>query len=96
MQKVVVPLVAVLCLGFMGFIGYLFMTGNKKPQQQVPVVAQAPPVVQQQQQQPARPASGPQVGQLAPDILGQDVDGKEFKLSDYRGKIVVLDFWGFW
>ena len=36
------------------------------------------------------------VGQPAPDIVGRDVDGKEIKLSDYRGKVVVLDFWGRW
>ena len=27
---------------------------------------------------------------------GEDVDGVAFKLSDYRGKVVVLDYWGFW
>jgi hypothetical protein len=37
-----------------------------------------------------------QVGQLAPDIVGSDFDGVAFKLSDYRGKVVVLDFWGDW
>jgi hypothetical protein len=36
------------------------------------------------------------VGKVAPDIEGQDLDGKKFKLSDYRGKVVVLDFWAFW
>jgi hypothetical protein len=36
------------------------------------------------------------IGKVAPDIEGQDVDGKKFKLSDYRGKVVVLDFWGDW
>ncbi len=36
------------------------------------------------------------VGKVAPDIVGWDVDGVAFKLSDYRGKVVVLDFWGFW
>lgn len=36
------------------------------------------------------------VGKPAPEIQGQDVDGKEFKLSDYRGKVVMLDFWGDW
>jgi len=36
------------------------------------------------------------VGKVAPDIEGEDLDGKEFKLSDYRGKVVVLDFWGDW
>ena len=33
------------------------------------------------------------VGKQAPDIEGQDQDGKPFKLSDYRGKVVLLDFW---
>jgi len=33
------------------------------------------------------------VGKPAPEIVGQDIDGKPFKLSDYRGKVVVVDFW---
>jgi hypothetical protein len=37
-----------------------------------------------------------QIGMEVPDIVGEDVDGVAFKLSDYRGKVVVLDFWGFW
>ena len=36
------------------------------------------------------------VGKTAPDFATQDVEGVAFKLSDYRGKVVVLDFWGFW
>ena len=36
------------------------------------------------------------VGATAPEITGVDLDGKEFSLSDYRGKIVFLDFWGDW
>jgi hypothetical protein len=35
------------------------------------------------------------VGKQAPDIEGEDQDGKRFKLSDYRGKVVLLDFWSF-
>lgn len=37
-----------------------------------------------------------QVGKPAPDIEGEDLEGKKFKLSDYRGKVVLLDFWGHW
>jgi hypothetical protein len=33
------------------------------------------------------------VGKQAPDIEGADQDGKRFKLRDYRGKVVLLDFW---
>lgn len=36
------------------------------------------------------------IGMQAPEIEGQDLDGVPFKLSDYRGKVVVLDFWGNW
>lgn len=36
------------------------------------------------------------VGKVAPDIAGEDIDGVKFKLSDYRGKVIVLDFWGDW
>jgi len=33
------------------------------------------------------------VGKEAQDIEGADQDGKRFKLSDYRGKVVLLYFW---
>jgi hypothetical protein len=33
------------------------------------------------------------VGKVAPEIEGADQDGVRFKLSDYRGKVVLLDFW---
>jgi hypothetical protein len=41
-------------------------------------------------------AEGLEVGQVAPEIVGQDLEGVPFKLSDYRGRVVVLDFWGNW
>ncbi len=36
------------------------------------------------------------VGKPAPDIIGEDMDGAGLKLSDYRGKVVLLSFWGEW
>ena len=36
------------------------------------------------------------VGDVAPEISGEDLDGVAFNLSDYRGKVVLLDFWGHW
>lgn len=36
------------------------------------------------------------IGKVTPEIEGEDVDGTSFKISDYRGKVILLDFWGHW
>ncbi|MFT7485890.1 MAG: hypothetical protein ACI9F9_001742, partial [Candidatus Paceibacteria bacterium] len=36
------------------------------------------------------------IGMVAPDIQGTDLDGTAFNLSDYKGKIIFVDFWGDW
>ncbi len=36
------------------------------------------------------------VGKVAPDIVGEDIGGDQLKLSSFRGKIVMLTFWGHW
>ena len=36
--------------------------------------------------------AGQQGGQLAPDFTLKDINGREFSLSDFRGKVVILDF----
>ena len=35
-------------------------------------------------------------GHVAPEIVGRDLDGRTLKLSDFRGKVVVLVFSGNW
>jgi peroxiredoxin len=37
-----------------------------------------------------------QVGKPAPDIVMPNPDGKTMKLSDLKGKIVLIDFWASW
>ncbi len=37
-----------------------------------------------------------QVGKSAPEIAGVDENGKPMKLSSFRGRVVLLDFWGEW
>lgn len=37
-----------------------------------------------------------QVGRPAPPIVGKTLDGTSLKLEDYRGKVVVVVFWGSW
>ena len=36
------------------------------------------------------------VGDIAPDFVAEDVNGKIVKLSDFAGKPVVLKFWATW
>lgn len=36
------------------------------------------------------------VGRKAPEITGQDADGKPMKLSQFHGKVVLVSFWGHW
>ncbi len=35
-------------------------------------------------------------GAQAIDFTGATIDGHEFSLSDYKGKVVLVDFYGFW
>ncbi len=36
------------------------------------------------------------IGRTAPQIEGEDIAGKPMKLSDFRGKVVVVSFWATW
>lgn len=37
-----------------------------------------------------------QPGRPAPDLIGTNPEGKEIKLSDLKGKVVLIDFWATW
>jgi peroxiredoxin len=51
----------------------------------------------EQQQSEAQQASATMwVGKTAPEISLPDVNGNEVKLSSYRGKYVLVDFWASW
>ncbi|MFX3623345.1 MAG: peroxiredoxin family protein [Ectobacillus sp.] len=39
---------------------------------------------------------GLQIGKEAPDFELQTVDGKQVKLSDFKGKKVIVNFWATW
>jgi len=37
-----------------------------------------------------------QIGMSAPDFESIDENGAKWRLSDYKGKVIVVDFWGNW
>lgn len=41
-------------------------------------------------------ASAMKVGDAVQDFARADIAGKQIKLSDYRGKLVLLNFWATW
>lgn len=67
----------------------------------VAVVAMCPLLASQTSPQPRQPAlqpaqPTPQPGQPAPDFTLPDSTGSPIKLSAYKGKVVLLDFWATW
>lgn len=38
----------------------------------------------------------PEIGEQAPEIILTNQEGKQVKLSDLRGKMVLIDFWASW
>ncbi|MEO6254626.1 MAG: TlpA disulfide reductase family protein [Ferruginibacter sp.] len=49
-----------------------------------------------QTQTPPTPAGTPAIGDMAPEITMNDVNGNPFSLSQLRGKYVLVDFWASW
>lgn len=45
---------------------------------------------------PAVPSRAEQTEKAAPEWQLNDVDGKPLKSADFKGKVVVLDFWATW
>ena len=52
-------------------------------------------IVEQNKPKPTQ-AGMPGIGSIAPDFSMNDTEGKPFKLSQLRGKYVLVDFWASW
>ncbi len=49
-----------------------------------------------EEQRPSILPAYARLGQPAPELQAIDLDGRPIRLADYRGRVVVLDFWSYW
>lgn len=63
---------------------------------EAPIISNKMPEMDQNDRGKQEISDTVKVGLQAPNFTIQDEKGKEWKLSDYKGKVVLLDFWGFW
>ena len=49
-----------------------------------------------QQQQQEQPAVESWIGKTVPELVMQDINGKDISISSFRGKYLLIDFWASW
>ncbi len=90
-RSVVLPLVVVGAIaGAIWWIDYRPESGSS------PYDARFGPVEMPAALAPAGMAVEAKKGSLAPDFLLMELDGGDFRLSDLRGKAVIVNFWATW
>jgi thiol-disulfide isomerase/thioredoxin len=65
-------------------VGYMLLSGHPEEKANSQVVL------------PGTPVSNTAAIRVPPDADIRTVDGRSIKLSDYRGKVLVVDFWATW
>ncbi|HKS41112.1 MAG TPA: TlpA disulfide reductase family protein [Blastocatellia bacterium] len=78
-------IIATVVVGVMvATIGYTLLTGHSDVKTESKLVL------------PGTPVSDPGSQVAPPDYDVPTIDGRTIKLSDYRGKVLVMDFWATW
>ena len=54
------------------------------------------PIVAERYKVETSPASSTSIGAMAPELAFENPEGKIMKLSDLKGKVVLIDFWASW
>jgi thiol-disulfide isomerase/thioredoxin len=85
---VVAAMIAVLCL--------LQLRSTEPSTVDTSVPGPADPAVRDVANDPDEPVVGHRVGNVAPSFSLRSLADESTSLSDYRGRIVILDFWASW
>ncbi|MBM7600892.1 peroxiredoxin [Virgibacillus halotolerans] len=97
----------VIVAGMLGFAVYDFVSSSDKSESTVTKEQESeeeasdnkitsPPPEEEEEDVVASDVVGLDKGQIAPDFELTTLDGETVKLSDYRGKRVMLNFWATW
>ncbi|NMA93812.1 MAG: TlpA family protein disulfide reductase [Clostridiales bacterium] len=89
--KLIVTIIAFALVLLVAVFGYKALSRNNSPAD----VAKDD-VNSKASDQAAEPDDSEEEKLVAPDFIVYDIDGKEVKLSDQRGKPVVVNFWASW
>ena len=100
------PIILILGFAVLGIAAGLILFGGSLFGGDEAVAVTDPSILDQVSElEPADPAinqieqgslGGLEVGETAPDFTVADLDGNAVKLSDFRGKPVILNFWATW
>ncbi|NMA49510.1 MAG: TlpA family protein disulfide reductase [Tissierellia bacterium] len=94
-NMIVIVVLAIVLVGGM----YFFATkdnGKVLVKDEPPVVDAAPQTPETAEKPATSKYPDIAVGELAPDFTLKNLEGEEVSLSDYRGKIVMINFWATW
>lgn len=104
MKKPVTIIIWVIALVLLLAAAYFYYEKNKPEISNIPIQQNSNQPVQESSTQAIEESSKTSSEQsstqqekiMAPDFMLEDLDGNSVKLSDYRGKIVILNFWAVW
>lgn len=93
-------IIALTALAALAFWGYMDIDAKKAQEKEAALKQQAVErmtyMSEQGKADESVPVIGLRKGNVAPDFILKSLDGKTHKLSDYRGKKVMLNLWATW